>query len=323
MTKPQVTFIGLGAMGLHMANMIRAAGYNVRGYDVRSEVVKSFHQDDASKCSKSVSEAAKGADILILMVISHIQAHSILFTAEGGGALNELAQGADILLMATCSQEASHQLARQVADKRPDVGFVDAPVSGGAEGAKSGGLTIMAAAKVEVFQRVKPVLEIMGSKLYHVGTEIGQGSAMKAVNQVSLPSFDISCKDTAENINKTKKVLCGIHLVAAAEALSLASKSGIDPALALSIVQNSAASSWMLQQRAPRMLEKNDPEVKSAVNLFLKDLDIVTQTGKQVGAVLPLSAAALQMFVSSSARGDGAKDDSRIIKTYQALNGQE
>jgi putative dehydrogenase len=117
-------------------------------------------------------------------------------------------------------------------------------------------------------------------------------------------------------------VLCGIHLAAAAEALSLASKSGIDPSLALSIVQNSAASSWMLQQRAPRMLEKDDPEVKSAVNLFLKDMDIVVQTGKQVGAALPLSAAALQMFVASSARGDGPKDDSRLIKTYQALNGQ-
>jgi putative dehydrogenase len=78
----------------------------------------------------------------------------------------------------------------------------------------------------------------------------------------------------------------------------------------------------MLQQRAPRMLLKEDPEVKSAVNLFLKDLDIVGQTGKQVGAALPLSAAAMQMFVASSARGDGAKDDSRIIKTYQALNGQ-
>jgi putative dehydrogenase len=182
---PKVAFVGLGAMGIQMAQTLKAGGYDVRGFDIRPEVVKAFHQDDPIKCSKSVSEAAKGANIIILMVISHVQAHSILFTADGIGALKELAEGADILLMATCSQEASIQLARQVSEQRPDVGFVDAPVSGGVEGAKTGNLTIMAAAKDEVFQRVEPILKIMGSKLYHVGTEVGQGSAMKAVNQVS------------------------------------------------------------------------------------------------------------------------------------------
>jgi putative dehydrogenase len=185
MTKPRITFVGLGAMGLHMARILSAAGYDVRGYDVRSEAVASFHQNDVSKCSKSVVEAAKGANIIILMVISAVQAHSILFTADEGGALNGLAEGATILLMATCSQQAVIELASQVADKRPDVGFVDAPVSGGAEGALKGGLTIMAAAKEEVFERIEPVLRIMGDKLYHVGTQVGQGSAMKAVNQAS------------------------------------------------------------------------------------------------------------------------------------------
>lgn len=184
-TKPRITFVGLGAMGLHMARIIRAAGYDVRGYDVRPEAVETFHQDDVSSCSKSVVEAAKGANIIILMVISDIQAHSILFTADGAGTLNELAEGATILLMATCSQHAVVELARKIKDKRADVGFVDAPVSGGAEGAMSGGLTIMAAATEEVFRRVEPVLRIMGDKLYHVGTQVGQGSAMKAVNQAS------------------------------------------------------------------------------------------------------------------------------------------
>lgn len=127
---------------------------------------------------------------------------------------------------------------------------------------------------------------------------------------------------TSSMLYFSTQVLCGIHLAAAAEALALAAASGIDPGVALPIVQNSAASSWMLQQRAPRMLQKEDPEVKSAVNLFLKDLDIVSQTGKQVGAALPLSVAALQMFVSAAARGDGAKDDSRVIKSYWAMNGQ-
>jgi putative dehydrogenase len=187
MSKPRIAFIGLGAMGLHMAHILKGAGYDVRGYDVRPEVVQSFHQDDVSRCCKSVSKAAVDADIIILMVVSHHQARSILFAAADGDgdALVNLARGADILLMATCSQEAVISLADDVAKKRPDVGFVDAPVSGGVEGAKSGGLTIMAAAKEDVFHRVEPVLRIMGSKLYHVGTEVGQGSAMKAVNQVS------------------------------------------------------------------------------------------------------------------------------------------
>ena len=135
MSKPRIAFIGLGAMGLHMAHILKGAGYDVRGYDVRPEVVQSFHQDDVSRCCKSVSKAAVDADIIILMVVSHHQARSILFAAADGDgdALVNLARGADILLMATCSQEAVISLADDVAKKRPDVGFVDAPVSGGVE----------------------------------------------------------------------------------------------------------------------------------------------------------------------------------------------
>lgn len=183
MTKPRIAFFGLGAMGLHMARKLQSANYDVRGFDIRPEAIEALHEGQGkSRCAKSAREAAQDANVIVLMTVSHVQAHSILFT---DGALDSLAQGADILLMATCSKQACTDLATQVAERRPDVGFVDAPVSGGAEGAMTGGLTIMAAAQDDVFARVEPVLRIMGSKLYHVGKQVGQGSAMKAVNQVS------------------------------------------------------------------------------------------------------------------------------------------
>lgn len=177
-TNPKIAFFGLGAMGLHMARKLQSADFDVRGFDIRPEAVEALNKERAAKNAR---EAAEGANAIVLMTVSHVQANTILFD---DGALEVLAKGADVLLMATCSKEAVTDLAQKVKETRPDVGFVDAPVSGGAEGALTGTLTIMAAATDDVFKRVEPVLKTMGSKLYHVGQQVGQGSAMKAVNQV-------------------------------------------------------------------------------------------------------------------------------------------
>jgi 3-hydroxyisobutyrate dehydrogenase len=147
------------------------------------------------------------------------------------------------------------------------------------------------------FARARPVLDAMGDKVFHVGLEPGQGATVKTVNQL----------------------LCGVHIAAAAEALSLAEKAGIDGALLFEILGGSAASSWMLKDRGPRML-LDDAPVASAVDIFVKDLGIVLDAGRSARAALPLAAAAHQMFLASSGLGHGARDDSQVVRAYRALN---
>jgi 3-hydroxyisobutyrate dehydrogenase len=175
-------------------------------------------------------------------------------------------------------------------------GFVDAPVSGGVVGAEAGTLTIMAAGDRDAITRIGPLLRAVGGKIVTVGSKPGQGATAKAVNQL----------------------LCGAHLAIAAEALSLARMLGLDMDQMLDIVTGSAASSWMLKDRGPRMLE-TEPWVTSAVDIFVKDLGIVLETGRDAKAALPMAALAHQLFLSVSGRGFGAFDDSQVIRAYRAL----
>jgi 3-hydroxyisobutyrate dehydrogenase len=116
------------------------------------------------------------------------------------------------------------------------------------------------------------------------------------------------------------QLLCGVHIAAAAEALSLASSMDVDPAVALEILGGSAAASWMLNDRGPRMLE-SDPDVTSAIDIFVKDLGIVMEAGRDAKAPLPMAAIAHQLFLATSGRGEGGADDSQLIRTYRAMSG--
>ncbi|PWC41898.1 NAD(P)-dependent oxidoreductase [Azospirillum sp. TSO22-1] len=288
-----IGFIGLGSMGLPMAKNLLARGFAVRGFDLRASAGEAL-AEAGGIATASVAEAARGADVLILMVVNAEQADSVLF---GQGGLEALPQGGAIVLMSTCPPTAVEALAQRVeaAGRR----FVDAPVSGGVVGAVAASLTIMAAAPAAVLAAVRPVLDAMGGKVVHAGERPGQGAMVKTVNQL----------------------LCGVHIAVAAEALSLAGKVGIDPAVLLDVLGGSAASSWMLKDRGPRMVV-DDPPVTSAVDIFVKDLGIVLEAGRDTKAALPLAAVAHQLFLAASGRGDGAADDSQVIRSYHALNGQ-
>ena len=289
-----VGFIGLGSMGLPMAKNLAGRGFDVRGFDVRPGPVEALVAAGGSPAS-TVAEAAGGADVLVLMVVNAAQATAILFD---GGGLAALPANGIVVLMATCPPSAVEEIARRVieAGRR----FVDAPVSGGTVGATAGTLTIMAAAPADTFAAAKPVLSAMGDKVYHVGESPGQGAMVKTVNQL----------------------FCGVHIAVAAEAFSLAAKVGVDMDVLLEIVSGSAASSWMLRDRGPRMLE-DEPEVTSAVDIFVKDLGIVLQAGRDSKAALPLAAAAHQMFLATTGSGAGSADDSQVIRAYKALNGRK
>jgi putative dehydrogenase len=286
-----IGFIGLGAMGLPMAQRLVAHDYAVRGFDLKRPAPDAL-AEAGGRAAVSAAEAARAADALIRLVVTAAQARAVLVE---GGALAVLRSDALVILMATCAPAEAAALASEVTATGRR--FVDAPVSGGVVGATGGTLTIMAAAPKPVFEAAKPLLQVLGDKLFHVGEKPGQGAMVKTVNQL----------------------LCGVHIAAAAEAFSLGAKAGIDPAVLLEILSGSAASSWMLKDRGPRMLE-DEPQVASAVDIFVKDLGLVLDAGRSSKAALPLAAAAHQMFLAASGLGHGARDDSQVLRAYRALN---
>ena len=286
----EIGFIGLGAMGLPMAKNLLAKQFRLRGFDTRQAAIDALSAAGGTGVA-TAAQAAAGADTLILMVVNATQAGQVLDTA-----LDALAPGAVVILMATCAPAAAAALAARVTATGRR--FVDAPVSGGIPGATAGTLTIMAAAPAETMAAAKPILDALGDKLFHVGETPGQGAAVKTVNQL----------------------LAGVHIAVTAEAFAFAQKAGVDTDILLQIMSGSAASSWMLRDRGPRMLQA-DPATASAVDIFVKDLGLVLDAGRDAKATLPLAAIAHQLFLSASGRGDGGADDSQVIRSYQALNG--
>jgi len=286
-----VAFVGLGAMGLPMALNLLAEGFDVRGCDV-NEQARERLEAAGGVFKSSPSAAAENADVLVLMVVNAKQVEQVLFESQ---ALDALKPGATVMVMATCAQAAVQAIAARVEASARH--YIDAPVSGGVVGAEFGGLTIMVACPKALFEANQAVLKVMGERIFHVGERAGQGAMVKTINQL----------------------LCGVHIAVAAEAFAMAEKAGIELDTLLEIMSGSAASSWMLQNRGPRMLQAQPP-VTSAVDIFVKDLGIVLQTGQDLKAVAPIAAAAHQMYIASSARGEGKVDDSQIIRTYRALN---
>lgn len=288
-----IAFAGLGAMGLPMAKNLLVAGHRVRGFDLNPEALAALVSAGGEASSDAVA-AAQGADVMILMVVNAAQAEQVLFDS---GALAALPDDAIVCLMATCPPAAVERIATRVmATGRR---FVDAPVSGGTAGASAATLTVMAACERSTFEAVRPVFEGLGQRIFHVGERAGQGATVKTVNQL----------------------LCGVHIAVVAEAFALAAKTGVDLDVLLEIMSGSAAASWMLKDRGPRMLQE-EPEVSSAVDIFVKDLGIVLEAGRDAQAALPIAAVAHQMFLATSGRGEGRADDSQVIRSYYALNGK-
>ncbi|MDY5505557.1 MAG: NAD-binding protein, partial [Schaalia hyovaginalis] len=161
--------------------------------------------------------------------------------------------------------------------------------------AGKGELLVTAAAAPSVWERAEAILRAMAATLVRIGDEPGKGQAMKTVNQL----------------------LCGVHIAAAAEALALAGRLGLDQRTALDALMAGAAESFMLGNRGPRAIEADegrDPEVLSRLDIFVKDMGIVTEAAKRAGIAIPVAAAAEQLFILGNAQGRGADDDSTVIR---------
>jgi L-threonate 2-dehydrogenase len=283
-----LAFVGLGAMGRPMAKALLRGGSAVRGYDINPAALSDFAGAGGVPC-QTAAVAAEGADALLLMVVNADQAEQALF-ADGAAAA--LGGGKLVILVATCPPDR----VRAIGDRLGVLGIdlLDAPVSGGVVGAENATLTIMAGGPQATFDRARPILDMLGDKLRHVGLKVGDGAAMKTVNQL----------------------LCGVHIAAAAECLALAERLGLDGKAVIDILSQSAAGSWMLANRGPHMV-MDDPPVTSAVDIFVKDMGIVLAAGEQAKLGLPLSALTRQLFLQASGMGLGRADDSQVIAVYR------
>lgn len=235
-------------------------------------------------------EAAGGADITLVAVRSQAQLEELLYGAAG--IVPVLRPGAAIILTSTVGIAAVEEVAERLAVD--GIGLADAPVSGGPVRAGKGDLLVTVGAFPEVFDHCKPVLDAMASNLVWVGETPGKGQSMKTVNQL----------------------LCGVHIAAAGEALALAGELGLDQEKALEALMSGAAASFMLGDRGPRAIQAytgQEPEVRSRVDIFVKDMGIVTAAAKAAGMPVPVAAAAEQLYLTAYAQGRAATDDSTVI----------
>lgn len=284
-----VTVIGLGAMGLPMATNL-AQDFKVNGVDIAEARLALAKAAGISTFSNS-QEAVAEADVVLLAVRNQQQLNDVLFGKLGISHM--MKEGAAILLTSTVGIAAVVEAAQRL--KSDNIEIIDAPVSGGPVRAGEGDLLVTVGAYPEVVDKFRDVLEKMAGNLVIVGDEPGKGQAMKTVNQL----------------------LCGVHIAAAGEAMALAGKLGLDPKAALDALMSGAASSFMLGDRGKRMLEAytdEGAEVKSRVDIFVKDMGIVTAAAKDAGVAVPVAAAAEQQYLQGLARGMGADDDSSIIR---------
>ena len=285
--------IGLGAMGMGMARNVLGAGIALRGFDL-SDGARARFEALGGEAFGSAAVAAEGADLVLIMVVNAEQAEAVL----ASGVTEALVPGATVMLSSTVAPSSARHLAG-IVEAAGHV-MLDAPVSGGQVGAEAGTLTVMASGPEAAFARAEPVLQAVSRNVHRLGDAPGLGATYKVVHQLAA----------------------SVHLVAAAEMLALGAKAGCDPKLLLEIVSSSAGQSWMMDDRAPRMMQAG-PDVTSTVEIFIKDVGLVLETGRATNTPLPLTEAADRMLRAAAHLGHGRDDDSAVIRAYEAVTGQK
>jgi 3-hydroxyisobutyrate dehydrogenase len=294
-TSPKATaaVIGLGSMGLGMALSLLREGIAVVGCDVVAASVEKLVAA-GGKAATTPAEAARGADVVISVVVNAAQTEGVLFGPNG--AAETMAPGAVFVSAATMDPE----IARRLATRLEATGrlYLDAPISGGAVKAAAGQLTILASGSAAAFAKARPALDAMAGKLYELGDSAGTGAAFKMINQL----------------------LAGVHIAAACEAITLAARQGLDLRKVYEVITASAGNSWMFENRVPHVLD-GDYSPRSAVDIFVKDLGIIQDMARGAKYPVPVAASALQMFLAASGSGLGREDDSAVAKIYARLAG--
>lgn len=290
-----VGWIGLGAMGAPMSACVARAGHQVTAYDIDPARAVAL-ADEGIAAAATVVGAAAGRHVVVLMVATPAQGEAVLFGNEDstdGGAARALGRDTVLLVMSTVGPAAVTSWADRLVPLGVDV--VDAPVSGGVTRAGTGDLLILVGGSAAARERVQPLLDAMASSAPVVGEAPGDGQRMKLVNQL----------------------LCGVHIAVAGEALAFAGALGLDPQRCWEILDKGAAASFMFHDRGERMGAGTFTEVRSALDIFVKDMGLVVDAAGEAGSPAPLAAAAQELYRAGHDAGFGRLDDSSIIQVFR------
>ena len=287
--KLKLGFVGLGIMGAPMAGQLVKAGHEVF-IATRSKIPEDLASTSAIKCA-SPREVAEKADIIFTMVPDTPDVEKVLFGENGVAA--GLSKGKVVVDMSSISPIASKEFAKKINALACD--YLDAPVSGGEVGAKNATLSIMVGGDEAVFEKVKPIFELMGKNINLVGGN-GDGQTAKVANQI----------------------IVALNIEAVAEALLFAAKAGADPARVRQALMGGFASSKILEVHGERMVKRTfDPGFR--IELHQKDLNLALNSARILGVSLPNTATAQELFNSCSAHGGKAWDHSAMVKALEKL----
>ncbi|MBU0588158.1 MAG: NAD(P)-dependent oxidoreductase [Gammaproteobacteria bacterium] len=286
-----VGMIGLGAMGGGMAKSLRRAGHAPYVYDLRLHVAQAFAQEGGVACA-TPAEVGAASDVVVSVVVNAAQTESVLFGENG--CAGSMKPGSVFVMCSTVDPNWSVALEARLA--KQGILYLDAPISGGAAKAASGEMTMMTAGSPQAYAACESLLNAMAAKVYKLGDSAGAGSKVKIINQL----------------------LAGVHIAAAAEAMALGLREGVDPAALYEVITHSAGNSWMFENRMAHVLAA-DYTPLSAVDIFVKDLGLVLDMARASKFPLPLSSTAHQMFMQASTAGFAKEDDSAVIKIFPGI----
>jgi 3-hydroxyisobutyrate dehydrogenase len=259
--------------------------------DVREGVAVRFAADGGVACA-TPAELARACEVIVSVVVDAAQTEAVLFGEHGAAAA--MAPGSLFVMCSTVDPKVSIALEARL--QTMGLLYLDAPISGGAAKAASGQMTMMTAGRPEAYARAGTALDDMAAKVYRLGECAGNGSKVKIINQL----------------------LAGVHIAAAAEAMALGLREGVDAAALYEVITNSAGNSWMFENRMAHVLA-GDYTPLSAVDIFVKDLGLVLDTARASKFPLPLSSTAHQMFMQASTAGYAREDDSAVIKIFPGI----
>ena len=287
----KVGVIGLGSMGQGVARNLLKAGFTVYGFDVRQASVDALVGEGGIGCDSPAS-LGEACDVVITLVVNAAQTEAALLGENG--AATTMRAGTTVIASSTVSPAFIGGLAERLTAK--GIHLLDSPVTGGVVGAVNGTLTLLTSGPSEAYANTEGILEAISAKIYRFGTAHGLGSKIKVINQL----------------------LVGVQIAAAAEAVALGIREGVDPDALYDVITHSAGQSWAFTDRVPHILN-GDYAPASAVDIFVKDLGLVLDTARESGFPVPLSSTAFQMFTTASAAGFGREDDAAVIKIFPGI----
>jgi 3-hydroxyisobutyrate dehydrogenase len=288
----RIGFVGLGTMGAAMAANLARPGFPVTAWNRTAGRAPELDELGVGRAA-TPAEAASAADIVVICVSDTPDVEAVLFGADG--VARGARSGTLVIDCSTISPGGTRGFAERL--RGAGIALVDAPVSGGSEGARNATLTIFVGGEAKDVERARPVLAALGTTITHVGP-IGSGQAVKAVNQV---------------------ILAGTYL-GVAEGIVLAMKAGLDVQQVVQALGGGAAQSWVLANRSGRMIE-NDYPLGFKVALHRKDLAIALELARELGAELPVADLAAALEADLVARGHADDDMSALARSIRARSG--